>query len=186
MPRSAHDNPVVVVRSGLRVPVGMICIAVVIFLIGLLALTIGPALPLGFVMTGAAAALAGVGCLRMKYRRPWVCLTAGELRLPGFRIPPIPWGDVARAGVFESRPPSVSAWATSSFSYLGIELTAPARERVKQPRLVAMLGASVKADAEAASGYDLILDCGSLEWASERLAGAIKKRASGAATPAAR
>lgn len=186
MPQLVDDNSVIAVRSGLWAPVAILCLAGVIFLIGLLPLTIGSGHPLGFGMTGAAAALGAVGCVRMKYRRPWVYLTANELRLPGFGIPPIPWGDVVRAGVFESRPPAASIHAMSSFTYVGIALTAQARDRVKQPRLVAMLAESVKADADAASGYDLILDCDSLEWAPERLAGAINERASGAATPAAR
>jgi hypothetical protein len=180
MTQSQPNDGTIAIRSGLYLPIVLLCIATVIFLVGLLffmPFMKGYNPPIGFAICGGAAAVGIVGYLLIKYRGAQVYFTADELQLPGFGIERIRWRDIVRADAVEVR-------ARGLVYYLGIALTETARETVRQPRILKMVGAL--AGAVGGKQYDLMLNCDSLEWTSQQLADEINRRASQAAAPAAR
>jgi hypothetical protein len=173
--RSESIDNIVVIRAGLYLPTILLGSATTIFLVGLLffmPFMRGYNPPIGFAICGGAAALGIVGYLLLKNRRPQVNLTPNELQLPGFGIDGIPWRDVVRANVVEVR-------ANGRVDYLGIDIADAARERVRQPSIIKVVGAL--AGAWCGEPHDLMLNCDALEWTSQQLADEINRRAANAA-----
>jgi len=74
-----------------------------------------------------------IGYLVVKFRGVQVVITKDDLQLPCLKIESIPWCDIVAAGEAEVR-------VSGSATYLGIVLTPEARERVKQPKIVKIVG----------------------------------------------
>jgi len=127
---------------------------------------------IGLAICGGSVIVGILGYLLIKYRRPYVYLTAEEIRLPGYGIERIVWSDIVQAAV-------VVVHARGEVSYLGILLTSAGREYVKQPRLLKMIGVAanlMSSNLITGIKYDLMLNCDMLEWTSIMLAEAINSR----------
>jgi hypothetical protein len=172
MKHSQPADEVIAIRSGLRLPIVLFCIAAVTLFLG--SLFFMPFIrernpTVGFGIFGVAAAVGIMGYLTIRDRRPRVCLTEDELQLPGWGIERIPWRDVVRA----------EAYIYHDGAYLGIDLRPAARSRVGPP---IHNWAGGLYSAVTGRRHDLwLVHSEGLEWSAEQLADEINRRASEAA-----